>query len=193
MAIRSLKTGQFSRSTLVGNPVIMPGSYESIATVSVGAGGAANVEFTSIPSTYTHLQIRATLRSNRSATADSVLWRVNADSGSNYTIHSLNGDGTAASPDAGINLTYGYYFNPPAASATSGIFGVGVIDILDYANTNKFKTFRTLHGVDTNGAGTIQFTSSLWRSTSAITSIKFESQNAANISQYSHFALYGVN
>ena len=64
MAIRSLKTGQFSRSALVGNPVIMPGSYESIATVTVGSGGAASVEFTSIPSTYTHLQIRAIVRTN---------------------------------------------------------------------------------------------------------------------------------
>jgi hypothetical protein len=35
------------------------GDYESIATVSVGGGGAADVEFTSIPGTYTHLQIRA--------------------------------------------------------------------------------------------------------------------------------------
>jgi hypothetical protein len=179
--IDSAKTGRISTN-----------SYSSIATVTVGAGGAANVEFTSIPSTYTHLQVRATLRSNRSATDDSILWRVNADSGSNYTIHSLIGNGSAASADAGASLTYGYYFNPPAASATADIFGVGIIDILDYADTNKFKTFRTLHGSDRNGAGNIQLTSSLWRSTSAITSIKFESQNAANISQYSSFALFGI-
>ena len=43
------------------------GDFESISTVSVGSGGAANVEFTSIPATYTHLQIRSLAQTNRSS------------------------------------------------------------------------------------------------------------------------------
>ena len=66
MAIRSLKSGTFSRSGMVGNPVIMPGSYDSIATATVGSSGI--VEFTSIPSTYTHLQIRAITRNSSGST-----------------------------------------------------------------------------------------------------------------------------
>ena len=79
MAIRSLKTGSFSRSTQVGNSIILPGDYESIATVTVGAGGSSSVTFSSIPSTYTHLQIRFTAQCSNSATAaDNLAFRFNS-------------------------------------------------------------------------------------------------------------------
>jgi hypothetical protein len=168
------------------------GDFESIATVTVGSGGAASVTFSSIPSTYQHLQIRAIARTNRAAASDTVYWRFNSDSATNYTLHSLLGNGTSASTDAGVNLTYGYYIGTTAASATSSVFAVAVIDILDYKDTNKFKTVRTLHGKDVNGTGEILLTSSLWRNTAALSSMTLESQNAANISEYSQFALYGI-
>jgi hypothetical protein len=168
------------------------GDYESIATVTVGSGGAANVEFTSIAADWTHLQIRAIHRSARAQDQDFISFRLNGDTGSNYAYHLLSGDGSSASVDAAINLTYGSDFFTTAANNTAGIFGASVIDILDYANTNKFKTIRTLSGADRNGAGRMQLHSSLWRSTSAITSIKFYSANSANLVQYSHFALYGI-
>lgn len=47
---------------LAGNSFWNPWSpstdYDSIATTTVGAGGAASITFSSIPSTYQHLQIR---------------------------------------------------------------------------------------------------------------------------------------
>jgi len=187
MAIRSLKTGQFSRSTLVGNPVIMPGSYESIATVSVGSGGASSVEFTSIPSTYTHLQIRGFMKLS---TADNLILRMNSDTGTNYSWHYLFGSGSAASVGAGTSDTSIIStYDPNVANTYAAI----VFDILDYANTNKNKTTRLLTGIDTNGGGNVAFYSGLWRSTSAITSLTFRTFGSYNISQYSHFALYGVN
>lgn len=168
------------------------GDYESIATTTVGAGGAASVTFSSIPSTYTHLQIRVLARTERANLGDTIYWRFNSDSGTNYTLHSILGNGTSASADAGANLSYGYYIDATAASATSGIFAAGIIDILDYKDTNKFKTARTLHGKDLNGSGVLFLTSSLWRSTAAISSMTLESQNGANISEHSSFALYGI-
>ena len=67
-----------------------------------------------------------------------------------------------------------------------------IVDVLDYANTNKFKTIRNLEGFDVNGSGgLVALTSGLYRSTSAITSIKL-TPNAGNYAQYSHFALYGI-
>jgi predicted patatin/cPLA2 family phospholipase len=75
---------------------------------------------------------------------------------------------------------------------TASTFGAGVIDILDYADTNKFKTTRTLNGVSSNASSAIDYiflVSGLWRSTSAITSITLTGNNFA---QYSHFALYGI-
>jgi hypothetical protein len=65
------------------------------------------------------------------------------------------------------------------------------MDILDYANTNKFKTTRTLTGSDLNGSGVVSLDSGSWRSTSAITSITFTAR-ANLINTYSSFALYGI-
>ncbi len=172
--------------------------YESIATVSVGSGGAANIEFTSIPATYTHLQIRGIARGTRTDfSIDQLYTRVNGDTGSNYAWHWLYGNGTSASTDAGSSATsmnLGWFATAAAASVTNTFGGV-VIDILDYANTNKFKTFRVLSGNDLNGGGgaftgTIILASGLWRSTSAITSVSFD-PSANDFAQYSHFALYG--
>lgn len=192
MAIRSLKTGQFSRSTLVGNPVIMPGSYESIATVSVGSGGASSVEFTSIPSTYSHLQIRAIARGTKSSTVAFLNMKLNSDTGTNYTYHLLQGDGSSAVASGVVNDTFFDWARHPAANATASIFGTSVIDILDYGNTNKFKTVRYLGNYDANGSGYVEFRSGLWRSTNAISTITF-TWDSGNFTQYSHFALYGVN
>jgi hypothetical protein len=171
------------------------GSMFAINSITVPtSSGMASVEFTNIPQTYTHLQIRVTTRTLRANTADAILWRFNSDSSSNYTLHSIYGDGSGtALADNAANLSYGYYFTTTGNSATANIYGVGIIDIYDYANTNKFKTARTIHGYDTNGAGQLIITSSLWRNkVNGISSIRFESQNAANLSQYSSFALYGI-
>ena len=74
------------------------------------------------------------------------------------------------------------------------MFSAGVLDILDYANVNKYTTTRVLSGFNTNGSanGTAVFLSSgLWMSTSAVTSITLTGRST-NIGQYSSFALYGI-
>lgn len=169
-------------------------SYESIATVTVGSGGAANIEFTSIPGTYTHLQIRSISKNTNSVGAPAdIRIQFNSDTGTNYARHGFYGSGSAVSQYATTSLAYCDFPLLVAASDSANIFGAGVIDILDYANANKYKTVRTLAGLDSNGASGqnfILFMSALWLSTSAITSIKITS-NTANFAQYSHFALYG--
>jgi hypothetical protein len=159
-------------------------SYESIATVTVGSGGSATVEFTSIPATYTHLQVRVLQKSD---SAGDLNFKFNSDGGSNYSRHYLYGDGSTAASGGVASQTLGYIgYNP-----SSTIFQASVIDILDYTNTNKYKTVRSLVGTDTNGGGYVIFSSSLWLSTSAITTISFNQGNNT-ISQYSSFALYGI-
>jgi hypothetical protein len=76
-----------------------------------------------------------------------------------------------------------------AASSTSNTYGVFIIDILDYANTNKYKTVRTLGGYDANGSGVVSLRSNSWRNTSAITSVKFYTGGTTSDSR---FALYGI-
>ena len=174
-------------------PAAAAGDFESIATVTVGSGGAANVEFTSIPGTYTHLQIRAIARTNYSGGVnDGFRINFNADTGNNYSWHQLGGNGAVAFAQAGS--TTGTIYAAYIASSNSGsnMFGASIIDILDYANTNKYKTLRNLTGLDRNGAGDLTLGSGLWQNTNAITSIKFTQWDGTSFNQYSHFALYGI-
>jgi hypothetical protein len=167
-------------------------AYESIATTTVGSGGSSSVNFSSIPSTYTHLQIRIMARDNRAGNLHSnINMTFNSDTAANYAQHSLLGNGSTASAAGYANQTEAFAIRCTGASAPASTFGVGVIDILDYANTNKFKTVRSLNGNDQNGAGELYLYSDLWRSTSAITSIVLNPVTTP-IQQYSSFALYGI-
>jgi hypothetical protein len=164
------------------------GDYESIATVTVGAGGSSTITFSSIPSTYTHLQIRGIFKPSTGC------WlglRFNSDSGSNYAYHDLRGNGASVSVEGVASQTIAnlsLYNQSPVTST----FNAAVIDILDYANTSKYKTQRTLGGLDANGSGNIDLASSLWMSTSAVTSIVLSCTASATFTQYSSFALYGI-
>ena len=155
-------------------------AYESIATAVVGSGGSPSITFTSIPATYTHLQLRSFALS--SSTASSATMTINS---SNGISHWLSGNGASVSADKDLTKMY----LPLVQGSTTSGFG-GVTDFLDYANTNKYKTVRTLGGFDANGSGFVNLTSNLWQSTSAITSITLTA--VGNFNQYSHFALYGI-
>jgi hypothetical protein len=169
------------------------GDFESIATVSVGAGGSSSITFSSISADYAHLQIRGIARSNRSSDLDTLQIRFNGDTGTNYSRHYLYADGSSVSAGADTSTTFANVGLLTGANAGSSMFGANIIDILDYANTNKFKTIRCLSGEDRNGSGDLQFASGLWRNTNAITSITIISQaGVSTMQQYSHFALYGI-
>jgi len=165
-------------------------SYESIATVTVGSGGSSSVTFSSIPSTYTHLQIRAISKDSRIFANTAFSMRFNSDTGSNYSNHGITGDGTSASAYGGANETEIGLGNS-SGGTNANIFGVQIVDILDYTNTNKYTTVRTLGGHDQNGSGILGLFSGNWRNTAAVTSITIIPL-AANIKEYSQFALYGI-
>lgn len=169
------------------------GSFESIATITAGSGGATSIEFTSIPSTYTHLQIRGIMRTNDTGTWNNNNMRFNGDTGNNYANHFLYGDGSTVSVAAyaSYSLFPDFMRTPSNTGIAANIYGAVVLDILDYANTNKYKTFRSLNGGDSNGAGVMFLTSGVWMSTSAITSIQIIPSGGTAI-QYSQFALYGI-
>jgi hypothetical protein len=173
------------------NPWSPAGAYESIATVTVPSGGAAAASFTGIPATYTHLQIRYIVRSTQASTETGINARLNSDTGSNYAWHYLFGDGASVAASAGATQTSLNFVNVAGANATASAFAVGVLDILDYANTSKFKTLRLLQGWDGNGSGRINLSSGLWMSTSANNAIEFY-PSSGNWAQFSQFALYGV-
>lgn len=167
-------------------------SFESIATVTVGSGGTENVEFTSIPQNYSHLQIRGIVRSNRN-TGDALNVRFNSDTGSNYSYHHLYSNGSSAGSAIGSSVTaIEAWANTIDNSLTANAFTIGIMDILDYTNTNKNTTVRSLQGGDTSGAGHVYFSSGLWMNTAAITTIRFYPAYGTGLMQYSQFALYGI-
>ena len=184
-------------SMLSGNASYNPSSFDSIATVTVGSGGSSSVEFTSIPSTYTHLQVRISAQTDRATYGlDDIKCILNSDTGANYAWHTLRGNGSTAFAGAGSSSSTPQ-FDSFAGTTTSNIFAAGVIDILDYKNTNKYKTLRGLGGGDHNGTiagygGEVGLFSNLWQNTNAITGIKFTPIFGTNFTQYTKFALYGI-
>ena len=167
----------------IGTPAVT-NSYESIASLS-GTGSSGTISFTSIPSTYKHLQLRIYGGVATTAGSSSNI-RFNGDNtDANYASHFLYGNGTSATSGGGTSTPYGMYVNgiSSAPSAT-------IIDILDYANTSKNKTSRSLNGYDANGSGVVDLLSNLWLSTSAINRVDIVATQ--NWGTYSKFALYGI-
>ena len=173
----------------------MLGDYQSIATVLVGSGGSTSISFTSIPSTFQHLQIRVLAQQTRATFGrGGYTLRFNSDTGSNYAKHELLGDGSSALTSAeasATNISLGYL-----GTNTAGSFGATVVDILDYTNTNKNKTVRSLGGIDHNGliasfGGIVGLNSGLWMNTGAVTSITIN-PDFSPFTEHSSFALYGI-
>ena len=173
-------------SAMTGN--LNVNSYESIATTTVGSGGTSTITFSSIPATYTHLQIRGIARTTSGTNVDFRI-QMNSDTGSNYARHSLRGDGTNVNGEA--NASQIYMWLDRAIPGATDIFGDVVIDILDYANTSKYKTMRGLGGADRNGSGIIALSSGLWMDTSAITTLTITLETGS-FAEYSSIALYGI-
>ena len=166
--------------------------FYQIATTTVGATSVADITFSSIPADYTHLQIRGIARSNDANNyAQNLNIQFNSDTASNYSRHGAEGDGSSATAFNQLTtFTVGGLVT--GNSQTASTFSSTIIDILDYANTNKFKTTRGLTGNDVNSTtGSVVFQSGNWRSTNAITSIKLYSA-VGNFVQYSSFQLYGI-
>lgn len=177
-------------------------AYESIATVTLGSA-ASSATFSSIPSTYKHLQIRGIFMPTN--TDFSAVFRLNGDSSSsNYVAHTLEGNGSSAVASSSTPYTPSSLRILYTQDSTGSQYPAGfVLDILDYANTNKYKTTRALAGIDTNGAyfgaNRIALASGLWMSTSAVNSVTLYSAQGgygstlgSNFAANSSFALYGI-
>lgn len=176
-----------------GNYPRVTNSYESIATYTA-TGTVSTISFTSIPSTYKHLQVRGIVRGNTASTLDAVKMTFNSDtSGSNYvTLHQIYGSGSSAAAQSSTGNGWIYQSYLAGNSAGANTFGAYVTDVLDYTSSNKNKTTRTLAGIDNNGSGYVTFSSGLWmNSSTAINRIDLEVEGST-FRQYSSIALYGI-
>lgn len=171
------------------------GAYESIASFTAN-GSAATYTFSSIPSTYKHLQIRSIGRHAAGISGSTTTFlRFNSDTSGVYDYHFLRGDGSSVQ-------AYGYANNSSTEiynsliydGSTANAFGASIIDIHDYSSTTKNKTIRYFSGSDANTASTsfqVVIGSSLWRNTAAISSIQIYT-GGANFVNGSVFSLYGI-
>ena len=150
----STATGPESAASASVTPTLPPlSAFDSIATVTVSTP-VSSITFSSIPATYTHLQIRALVRSSANSADAWINYELNGDTtASNYGNHTLYGTGTSAA--AGYNSGVDGNLVGRAMGSSSGasdVFAPNIIDILDYANTNKYTTVRSLSGQDNNGS-----------------------------------------
>lgn len=161
-------------------------TYTPITSTTLGSA-QTSVTFSSIPSTYTNLVL---VLSGNQASNSSTNIQFNSDTGNNYSFTIVSGNGTSATSErvtnnSSINITNTGYM--PSASST---FNTTIVHIHNYANTTTYKTILSRAGAAGTGTDTIV---GLWRSTSAITDIKFRISNGStNINTGSTFTLYGI-
>lgn len=156
----------------------MPSTYEPIATNTLSSA-QASYTFTSIPGTYTDLILVFNGAGSTSANLDT---QVNGDTGSNYSFNALYGTGSTVSSNRGTNVTYfrsGYITTAQSMS---------ILQFQNYANTT---TYKSMLGRFSPSGGDVEFAVSMWRSTSAITSILIK-PSSGNLASGSVITLYGI-
>lgn len=159
-----------------------------IETVLIGST-TASVTFSNLAQyagVYKHLQIAAVGKTDRAAANDNVIIRFNGDSGTNYSIHNLQGTGSSVVSGAGANETK---VIARAIGGNTGNFGAVIIDILDAFQTTKYPTVRSLGGY---ANVQVELGSGSWRSTAGISSITLDQDVGSNFLTGSRFSLYGV-
>ena len=166
----------------------MATTYEAIATVEVGSGGAADIEFTSIPATYTDLLVKVSARST-DGSWQGMYMRLNGAT-TNYS--SIYLDGTGSSVGSGVITSTGLYVSTiGGTNATSSTFTNSEIYIPNYTSSNN-KSLSADGSAENNAiAAYLNLIANLWSDSAAITSILLYSA-AGNIAEYSTATLYGI-
>jgi len=165
----------------------MPATYENIATTTLTNNTTDNITFSSIANTYTDL--RVILVCSVSTSTGGAIFQVNGDTGTNYSFTELDGNGSTAgsysmSNQIRIYLNYG-------ADTMSTIPVMFTIDSFSYAGSTN-KSFLITESNDQNGAGQVTRAVALWRSTSAITSIKLSFGGGNFFKSGATATLYGI-
>lgn len=190
MAVTRINTSSFTSLNKYDVAAADNNYMETIASTSVGAGGTSTITFSDIPQGYLHLQIRSIGRST--TTVETTSLRFNSDTSASYSRHYMYGSHSTG-PFAGSSTSSTSIIDPfaqPSSGFIANTFGVTILDILDYSNSNKNKTTRSFAGNEHNTVGYMFINSGLWMNTSPITSITITA--GASFAQYSRFSLYGI-
>lgn len=156
-----------------------------IQTITVGSGGSATIDFTSIPQTYTDLMV---LFSTRSTDLQGLNIKFNNTSTTYTTIH-MSGDGSSSTTNNNYVAGWTVY-----SGATSNVFGNNMYYIPNYTGSNQ-KVYSVESVSENNSATTgitMMMTGAKWNGTSAINQITFNILSSGNFAQYSKASLYGI-
>ena len=173
----------------------MANTYEAIATVTVGSGGAASIEFTSIPQTYTDLKIVLSARSDEPAEADDLAIQINSDgTAGRHSWRIIWGNGSTANSGNSSSDSKGHGGWVSAANGTASTFSNNEIYIPNYTGSTQ-KSFSAEGAQENNSTdGLVAMVANLYNQTTAVTSVKlFSRTDATNkFVQYSTATLYGI-
>ena len=177
----------------IQNAIANASSFESIATATA-AGGETSFTFSSIPSTFTHLQIRGKAQYNNANGPAQLQLRLNSNTGSNYAMHFFRGNGSTTYAQGNASSTRILLDAAVFSNGAGDYFGSSIVDIHDYANTSKNKTVRYFAGCDSNNtkSGQVSLGSGVFISTSAISSIEIAVDGSYTFQSGTVFSLYGI-
>lgn len=172
----------------------MPDTFIKIASVTVGSGGAASIDFTSIPATYTDLLIYTSSKNTSAGAVSDMYLTFNNSGGTAYSERTLFGTGSSALSESFTSQAFipraGY---STGTAFTTGAFSNNLYYIPNYAGSNN-KTLSIDSVMEDNGTGSYMgLFAGLWANTAAITSVKLTPYaTIGNFAQYSTAILYGI-
>lgn len=146
----------------------------------------ASVTFSNIPQDYTDLVLVFNPRGSSDVESD-INIRFNSDSGSNYSMTRMYGQGATKGSDRQTNTT-----DINIGRQGGSVFAINIVNIMNYSNSSTFKTVVARSGHATSGSSITLGNCGLWRSTSAITSINLIQTGAQSYKTGSSFTLYGI-
>jgi len=163
----------------------MTATYDCIATTTLSSA-QSSVTFSSISGSFTDLVLVTSMKAAAGYSSFGLMMQFNGDTGSNYSYTFMLGNGSSASSGRASNTSSGLI-----GTVSDSQFNICVSHIHNYSNTNTYKTFVSRDNAPNIRTGACV---SLWRNTSAITSILVKVDSGASnlLLSGSTFSLYGI-
>ena len=199
LTTRSSRGYGFGRLLTSGGSFADP-SFESIAKFRATSNTSAPIDIQSIPSTYKHLQLRILYRDylgtggTDGGAVEGYYYFNNDTTGANYALHAVKGNGGGNAATGVGYATYGdglASFLGFRSNYGGSAFGITIIDLLDYSDSNKYKTIRSFSGAAGGSVGGARVTHGTWRNTTTVNRMTFYG-NQGGFATGTVFALYGI-
>jgi len=171
----------------------MANTYIQIgSTVTVGSGGAATIDFTSIPATYTDLVVKISGRTTEAANFTTLSLTFNGNTSANYSRKMIQGYNSSVASSGGsseTSLNLGYI---NGNNSTASTFGNMEVYVPNYTSANnKSVSIDAAQEINQATQAVLWLNAGLWAQTTAINQITL-TPAGGNLAQYSTATLYGI-